>query len=394
MYMDHRDAMSEFGTYLKSLPDFEFDREKMEATFVESGEDRDIDSPPPREQSPIEIVGRDFDQRIAEGLDRFLDVLKERKFFDNYGRDSRHFYAFKKHLHAWIYVSKWGWLSTYKDTRRIPSKAKLRLTISLPKPEGWKWNPKLNLEFRINGERVQTHEEAQENPYASSLWTSEPFQFFLGHENILKDGLEEMPFLKRALTRMRDKGWGPFDTGRLNFGEIGRRLNRLINGEVTPQDLKPQLDKLMESQMEDEAEPSYDCSGNLNGWYVSDKVLAKARRELGDWVLHFLCLQNKVHTVHLEWDVCGTCNGRGKHVNPSIDAHGISADEFYEDPDFAEDYHRGVYDVQCYECGGRTTSPVIDMKRTSEETIEFMNRWFEDEASYRREVAAERRMGC
>ena len=34
--------------------------------------------------------------------------------------------------------------------------------------------------------------------------------------------------------------------------------------------------------------------------------------------------------LELEWEVCPTCEGRGKHVNPSIDAHGISVQEFYE----------------------------------------------------------------
>lgn len=45
-----------------------------------------------------------------------------------------------------------------------------------------------------------------------------------------------------------------------------------------------------------------------------------------------------------KWEVCGLCNGRGKHVNPSIDCNGISAEEFSEDPEFAEGYMRGDYD--------------------------------------------------
>ena len=53
------------------------------------------------------------------------------------------------------------------------------------------------------------------------------------------------------------------------------------------------------------------------------------------------------------YEVCETCGGKGKHVNPAIDGHGISAEEMHEDPDFAEDYFSGVYDVPCEECGGR-----------------------------------------
>lgn len=55
----------------------------------------------------------------------------------------------------------------------------------------------------------------------------------------------------------------------------------------------------------------------------------------------------------LEWEVCSTCDGNGKHVNPSIDAHGLTAGDFAEDPDFAEDYFNGIHDVECHECHGR-----------------------------------------
>lgn len=61
-----------------------------------------------------------------------------------------------------------------------------------------------------------------------------------------------------------------------------------------------------------------------------------------------------------KYDVCPTCNGKGKHVNPSIDAGGLSQDDFYEDPDFEEAYRSGRYDVFCYECKGVRVVPVID----------------------------------
>lgn len=60
-----------------------------------------------------------------------------------------------------------------------------------------------------------------------------------------------------------------------------------------------------------------------------------------------------------EYAVCGTCDGRGTHVNPSIDAHGISSDEFDDDPDFRENYFNGMYDVTCYECYGKRVVPNI-----------------------------------
>jgi len=66
------------------------------------------------------------------------------------------------------------------------------------------------------------------------------------------------------------------------------------------------------------------------------------------------------------YDVCDTCHGTGSHVNPSIDSHGLSRDDFDEDPDFAEDYFRGVYDVSCHECHGRRVVPVVDEYRATE----------------------------
>jgi cytochrome c553 len=100
------------------------------------------------------------------------------------------------------------------------------------------------------------------------------------------------------------------------------------------------------------------------------------------------------HTLKLKWGVCGTCHGRGKHVNPSIDAHGISQEEFEEDPEFEEEYHAGLYDVQCFECHGRTTVLEINEKASSTEAVKATNEIFKDTSSYRSECEAERRMGC
>ena len=58
-------------------------------------------------------------------------------------------------------------------------------------------------------------------------------------------------------------------------------------------------------------------------------------------------------TMPVQWAVCPTCEGAGSHVNPSIDAGGISPEDFAADPDFEEAYRSGRYDVPCYECGGR-----------------------------------------
>ena len=99
----------------------------------------------------------------------------------------------------------------------------------------------------------------------------------------------------------------------------------------------------------------------------------------------------------VKFEVCGTCAGRGSHVNPSIDCNGLTSDDFYDDPDFEEDYFSGRHDVTCYECGGKRVSPVVDEGRLSDnnrkvlQDLEERARW---EAEYEAEVAMERRYGC
>lgn len=52
------------------------------------------------------------------------------------------------------------------------------------------------------------------------------------------------------------------------------------------------------------------------------------------------------------WTICPACEGEGTTVNPSIDAHGLTSEDFAEDPDFAEDYRGGRYDQRCAACNG------------------------------------------
>ena len=96
------------------------------------------------------------------------------------------------------------------------------------------------------------------------------------------------------------------------------------------------------------------------------------------------------------FEVCGTCRGKGSHVNPSIDSHGISAEEFAEDPDFEEAYFEGRYDVTCNECGGLRVTPQVDERALTEAQKAQYELWLEgedDRCAYESERAAERRMG-
>ena len=98
-----------------------------------------------------------------------------------------------------------------------------------------------------------------------------------------------------------------------------------------------------------------------------------------------------------KFEVCGTCQGKGTHVNPSIDAHGISAEEFDEDPDFREAYFSGRYDVQCAECKGLRVVPAVDLDACDATQKADLAIWEEqenDRASWDREDAHTRRMEC
>lgn len=94
--------------------------------------------------------------------------------------------------------------------------------------------------------------------------------------------------------------------------------------------------------------------------------------------------------VRVRFEVCPACHGRGKYVNPSIDAHGLTREDFDNDPDFEESYWRGDYDVVCKLCDGRNVVPVPLDKEIFDEIVKQA----EEEYYYRQEVLAEIRMGA
>jgi hypothetical protein len=104
-----------------------------------------------------------------------------------------------------------------------------------------------------------------------------------------------------------------------------------------------------------------------------------------------------VEALPVKFEVCGLCDGTGSHVNPSIDSGGLSSDDFYDDPDFADDYGSGRYDVTCYECGGKRVTPEIDTGRLNarqKEVLEELGQRAQDDAEYEALVASEIRYGC
>ncbi len=105
--------------------------------------------------------------------------------------------------------------------------------------------------------------------------------------------------------------------------------------------------------------------------------------------------------IPFTWAVCPTCRGNGTHTNPSIDCNGLTAEDFAEDPDFAEDYFGGRYDVTCYDCGGERLTPAIDRDNIDAETaamIDRVQKQIDEDAEYEAIAHAERmaelRMGA
>ena len=95
--------------------------------------------------------------------------------------------------------------------------------------------------------------------------------------------------------------------------------------------------------------------------------------------------------------VCPLCEGKGKHVNPSIDSCGLSREDFDNDPQFEEDYFSGAYDVECYECEGARVVPVINQKRLTRAQkawVAAMEADVESDRDYDAMSAAEIAFGC
>jgi hypothetical protein len=91
-------------------------------------------------------------------------------------------------------------------------------------------------------------------------------------------------------------------------------------------------------------------------------------------------------------EVCPLCDGRGRVVNPSIDAGGITESDWSRwDQDERESYWSGAYDMTCPRCLGRN---VVDVPGFEPEIQKTIDAWARSEADYAELVAFERRHGC
>lgn len=97
--------------------------------------------------------------------------------------------------------------------------------------------------------------------------------------------------------------------------------------------------------------------------------------------------------VPAKYEVCPRCEGKGTHVNPSIDGNGLSSEDFDQDPDFREDYMSGVYDVACHECDGKRVILVADEQlMTAEQKVQWQQ-WCESEWARAEEDRQQARWG-
>lgn len=94
--------------------------------------------------------------------------------------------------------------------------------------------------------------------------------------------------------------------------------------------------------------------------------------------------------VGAHYEVCGTCRGNGSHVHRGIDGHGLTADDFAEDPDFGEAYYSGAYDVPCEECDGQRVVLVANEDDTNFSVYQEVQ---QAEYEYQAELAHARRYG-
>lgn len=97
------------------------------------------------------------------------------------------------------------------------------------------------------------------------------------------------------------------------------------------------------------------------------------------------------------WEVCHRCDGAGEHDHPAF-SDGFTGSEWrelcHDDPDWPEDYARGVYSVACEVCKGRTTVAVVNREACTPEQLQALDEHDEAERYADAERAAERWMGA
>lgn len=106
-------------------------------------------------------------------------------------------------------------------------------------------------------------------------------------------------------------------------------------------------------------------------------------------------LDGEIVRIPAKYEVCPTCDGKGTHVNPSIDGHGITGEEMDElGHDWLDDYLSGAFDVVCNYCKGVRVVLEVDREAALPRWIKLYDEMWNDEWETRRAYEAERRVGA
>jgi hypothetical protein len=100
------------------------------------------------------------------------------------------------------------------------------------------------------------------------------------------------------------------------------------------------------------------------------------------------------YVLPLKMEVCPTCDGRGQHIDPSVDAGG-----YYDDGDDCDEYGEnlyfsGYYDMLCQTCHGQNVVPCVNRHMADDEALKVWDKKCEDDEEYEAICRAERRMGA
>jgi len=99
-------------------------------------------------------------------------------------------------------------------------------------------------------------------------------------------------------------------------------------------------------------------------------------------------------TLSAKYEICTRCRGKGSHTNPSIDGHGISADEWNGpgwDDESRDMYLSGGYNVGCEAACDNGKVLIIDLAALTTDQTKLVEEYLEGVDESEREAAYDRR---
>lgn len=134
---------------------------------------------------------------------------------------------------------------------------------------------------------------------------------------------------------------------------------------------------------------------NVGPYFAQDSMYYRTHDQMIEDFNQFMSEElERPFRLPITKEVCPVCEGEGKIVNRSIDGHGLSYDDFYDDPDFADAYMSGVYNVTCDECDGNNVIDVVNESALSPEILEAWEQYQSDVYDSVAYHLAEMRAGC